>query len=206
MRSLAESLTRVAGQVADYSKIESGGLQLQSIEFDPSRIVADVLQLFSVPAERKGLALKSAIKKMPGLVKGDPEQLCQILVNLLSNAVRFTQKGEMLLRAKEVMGPEGRTSLRFEVKDTGIGLIEQARESIFQPFSQIGSSKTGASERTGLGLAISKKLVEMMGGKIDVSSGPGRGIRVHCRGRSGPEPAWQLKAGDRSETRARKKA
>ena len=198
-RELAESLTRVAGQVADYSKMESGGLDLQSVTFEPAGIVADVLQTFSPPVERKGLKLKSAISKdLPRAVKGDPERFRQVLVNLMSNAVRFTQKGEIWLRAEEVSGPEGRTSLRFEVKDTGIGLSEKARAHIFQPFSQVGKSATGQNQGIGLSLAISKKLVELMGGKLDVSSEPARGSTfcftavfesVHATPERRPEPS-----------------
>ena len=173
---MAESLTRVAGQVADYSNMQLGALNLQSIEFQPGEIVADVLQLFGLPAERKGLKLKSAVSKdLPGTLKGDPERLRQILANLLSNAVRFTQRGEILLRAEEVAGTEGRTSLRFEVKDTGIGISDELRGQIFQPFRQINGSASGKDQGTGLGLAIAKKLVELMGGKIDVTGQPGHG-------------------------------
>lgn len=175
-REVAESLTRVAGQVADYSNMQSGGLALESIEFQPGEIVADMLHLFSLPAERKGLKLKSAVSKdLPGTLKGDPERLRQILANLLSNAVRFTQRGEILLRAEEVAGTEGRTSLRFEVKDTGVGISDELRDQIFQPFRQINGSASGKDQGTGLGLAISKKLVELMGGKIDVAGEAGRG-------------------------------
>jgi signal transduction histidine kinase len=201
-RELAESLAKVAGQVTDYSRMESGRLELQIVEFDPSRVVADVLQLFSLAAERKGLRLKNAITEdLPRAVKGDPERLHQVLVNLMSNAVRFTQQGEISLRVEEVIGVEGRTSLRFEVKDTGIGIAEQVRERIFQPFSilqpinQAGASATGANQGTGLGLAISKKLVELMGGKINVASQPGRGctfcftaVFESVRARTQPHP------------------
>jgi signal transduction histidine kinase len=177
---LAETLKRVAGQVDDYSRMQSGGIVLESMEFDPGKIVADVFQLFVLPAESKGLKLKiDVVKALPALLKGDPERLRQILLNLMSNAVRFTEKGEISLRAEEVSGTEGRASLRFEVKDTGIGLSEPDREKVFQPFSQIAPAIAGANRGTGLGLAISKKLVELMGGKIDVSSNPGRGSTFH---------------------------
>ena len=173
---LAESLSRVAGQVADYAKMESGGLALESIEFEPAKIVTEVVEVFKAPAERKGLKLKNPSgKALPAAVKGDPERLRQVLVNLISNAVRHTEHGDIWLRAEEVAGTEGRTSLRFEVKDTGAGITEQVRDHIFQPFSQIGGPRAEANQGTGLGLPISKKLVELMGGKIDVSSEPGRG-------------------------------
>ncbi len=177
---LAETLKRVAGQVDDYSRMQSGGIVLESIQFDPGKMIADVCQLFVLPAESKGLKLKIDVGKgLPALLKGDPERLRQVLLNLMSNAVRFTEKGEISFRAEEVSGTEGRTSLRFEVKDSGIGLSQQDRERVFQPFSQIAPAVAGTSRGTGLGLAISKKLVELMGGKIDVSSNPGRGSTFH---------------------------
>ncbi len=179
---LAESLARVADRVMDYSRMESGTLELKSSEFDPARLVTDVLQLFTPSVDRKGLRLRSSITKdLPGLVKGDPERLREVLINLLSNAVRFTQQGEIFLRVEAADRAEGRASLRFEVKDTGSGIPEELRNRIFQPFSMFQpihparGSMAGGNQGTGLGLPISKKLVELMGGKIDVASEPGRG-------------------------------
>jgi signal transduction histidine kinase len=167
---LAESLAEVANLVADYSRMESGSLKLQSSEFEPAKVVTDVYQLFIPLADRKGLKLRCSIQEgLPGAVKGDPERLRQVLINLVSNAVRFTQHGEISLRVEQATGPEERTSLRFDIRDTGIGITEQVRNRLFQPF--IAASPTG----TGLGLPISKKLVELMGGRIDVSSQPDRG-------------------------------
>jgi signal transduction histidine kinase len=178
----AEFLNHLAGQVIDYSRMESGMFELQSSEFEPARIVLDVLQLFTPPAERKGLRLKSAIGKgLPSVVKGDPERLRQVLIALVSNAVRFTQQGEISLRVEEATGAEGRPSLRFEVRDTGSGITEQVRNRIFQPFTTVqpvnpaSGPITDGNPGTGLGLAISKRLVELMGGKIDIASEPGRG-------------------------------
>jgi len=181
---LAESLLKVSGQVDDYSRMEAGKFELQSREFDPARVVTDVLQLFIPLADRKGLKLKSHIAKgLPSAVRGDPKRLRQVLVSLLSNAVQFTDEGEVSLRVEAAAGEE-RTSLRFEVKDTGIGITEEIRNRIFQPFSMFqpvsagnGSvgSHAGANQGSGLSLAISKKLVELMGGKIEIASAPGRG-------------------------------
>ena len=172
---LAESLSRIADQISDYAKIELGSLGLESFVFEPTAVVNDVLEEFSVPASRKGLKLRSDLgESLPGVVKGDPGRLRQVLGTLLSNAVRFTEQGEIALRAQETTGGGGRTSLRFEVRDTGSGMTEQARNHIFQPFSQGGEAR-GMNEGTGLGLAISKKLVELMGGKMDVINQPGRG-------------------------------
>jgi len=177
----AESLLTVASQVDDYSRMESGRFELKSREFDPARVVTDVLQLFTPLAERKGLRLRSSIKKdLPSLVRGDPKRLRQVFANLLSNAVRFTHDGEISVRVEASTGEE-RTSLRFEVKDTGIGITEEVRKRLFQPFSvsqPVGPASgpiTDGKQGAGLSLAISKRLVEMMGGKIDIASEPEHG-------------------------------
>jgi len=140
-----------------------------------------VLQLFTPLAERKGLRLRSSIKKdLPSLVRGDPKRLRQVFANLLSNAVRFTHDGEISVRVEASTGEE-RTSLRFEVKDTGTGITEEVRQRLFQPFSishPVGQSSgpiTDGKQGAGLSLAISKRLVELMGGKIDIASEPERG-------------------------------
>ncbi len=126
-------------------------------------------------ANRKHVALKSSVgKDLPRVVKGDPERLRQVLVNLVSNAVRFTEKGEILLRLEETIAAEERTVLRFELRDSGIGVSETVRNRLFQPFSNFHPIDSG-NPGNGLGLAISKKLVELMGGKIDVVDAPGRG-------------------------------
>jgi signal transduction histidine kinase len=174
-RDSAESLRKIALQVMDYSSLESGSFELHSVEFEPAEIVTDVLELFSPLAERKGLKLLSdTAKGWSSPVKGDADRLRQVLANLMSNAIRFTERGEILLRAEDTIGATGRTTLRFEIRDTGIGIPEQARDRIFEPFTQVRRVLEG-NEGPGLGLAISKKLVELMGGKIDVASQPGQG-------------------------------
>jgi signal transduction histidine kinase len=180
---LAESLAKVADQVVDYSRMESGSLKLESSEFEPARLATDVVQLFVPAADRKGLKLRCSIQDgLPGAVKGDPERLRQVLINLLSNAVRFTQHGEISVRVEQTAGPEERSSLRFEVRDTGIGITELVRNRLFQPFSIFQPIDPDSNQiivdratGTGLGLAISKKLVELMGGRIEIASEPGRG-------------------------------
>jgi signal transduction histidine kinase len=174
--ALAESLTRVVDQVVDYSRMESGTLNLQSCEFQPPKVVAEVVRLFTPSAERKGLKLRCSIKEgLPSVVKGDPERLRQILINLLSNAVRYTQHGDISLRVEEAAAGEERTGLRFEVRDTGVGITEQVRNRIFESFNIFQSTGPDVNQGTGLSLAISKKLVELMGGKMEISSEPDRG-------------------------------
>jgi signal transduction histidine kinase len=171
----AETLKNLAGQVVDYARLDSGKLELQCMEFEPATIVAQVLELFMPAANRKHLTLKSSVEKdLPRVVKGDPERLRQVLVNLVSNAVRCTEKGEILLRLEETVAAEERTVLRFEVKDSGIGISEAVRNRLFQPFGSFQPIDS-ANQENGLGLAISKKLVELMGGKIEIVDAPGRG-------------------------------
>ena len=179
---MAETLRNLAGQVVDYAKLESGRFELQSVEFEPAGLVTEVLQLFTPAASGKRLTLRSSIAEgLPSVVKGDAERLRQVLANLMSNAVRFTEKGEIFVHVEETIRAEERTSLRFEVRDPGSGISEPVRDRLFQPFSNLppispaGGSSTGGKQGNGLGLAISKKLVELMGGKIDVTSEPGRG-------------------------------
>jgi signal transduction histidine kinase len=178
----AETLKNLAGQVVDYARLDSGRLELQLMEFEPATIVAEVLELFKPAANRKHVTLKSSVgKDLPSVVKGDPERLRQVLVNLVSNAIRFTEKGEILLRVEETIAAEERTVLRFELRDSGVGINETVRNRLFQPFSNLqpinstGGSMAGGNQGNGLGLAISKKLVELMGGKIEVVDAPGRG-------------------------------
>jgi signal transduction histidine kinase len=198
--SLAESLTEIADQVVDYAAIESGILELRPSEFEPARILTEALEQLRVPAERKGLRLRSeAGKPLPSALKGDSQRLRQVVVNLLSNAIRFADKGEVVLCAKEEAGAEGRTTLRFDVRSAGSGMTEDVRNRIFQPFSQLPGTQAGG-EGTALGLAISKKLVEMMGGKMDVSSQAGRGCTFSFTAAfesvsSGPEPQLHPRPG-----------
>ncbi len=167
--------SRIAEQLIGFSRLESGQFELQSIAFQPAQIVTEVLDPYTAESERKGVKLKTELgKSLSNVVKGDPDALRKILDNLLSNALRFTQKGEIVLSAKETIGTEGKTSLRFEVRDTGIGLTGQCREHIFQPFLPERAAAE-RSEGTGLGLAISKMLVELMGGKLDVATRPALG-------------------------------
>ncbi|MGD0132177.1 MAG: ATP-binding protein [Bryobacteraceae bacterium] len=178
----AETLKNLAGQVVDYARLDSGRLELQCKEFEPATVVTEVLELFMPAANRKHVTLKSSVgKDLPRVVKGDPERLRQVLVNLMSNAVRFTEKGEILLRVEETIAAEERTTLRFELRDSGIGINEAVRNRLFQPFSNFqpinssGGSMARGNQGNGLGLAISKKLVELMGGKIELVDAPGRG-------------------------------
>lgn len=179
IRLSGENLLVIINDILDISKIESGQMTLEKINFDLRAVVEDVAALMAEKAFKKGLELASLIEAdVPTIVKGDPGRLRQILMNLVGNAVKFTERGEVVVEAKlaEKTAEDSEGALvRFEVKDTGIGMSEEQQERLFESFTQADSSITRRYGGTGLGLAISKQLVGLMGGQISVSSSPERG-------------------------------
>ena len=170
------ALLSVLNDVLDFSKVEAGRLELEEIDFDLARVVADAAELVADPARAKGLALR--VDCEPGLprdLRGDPSRLRQVLLNLTANAVKFTDSGEVVVRALEETRDEETVTVRFEVSDTGIGIAEEDQDRLFQPFSQADSSTTRRFGGTGLGLAICHELVGALGGEIGVHSEPGVG-------------------------------
>jgi len=175
-RSSADLLLSVINEILDFSKIEAGKIELERIAFDPRQVLEDAAEVTARRAEEKGLHLiVRAPADLPAALMGDPGRLRQVLLNLVSNAVKFTAAGHVMLRAETAEDDEGRLSLRFLVEDTGIGIPEERLEQLFQSFMQVDASTTRRFGGTGLGLAISKQLVEMMGGRIGVSSAAARG-------------------------------
>ena len=171
-----EHLLNIINDILDFSKIEAGKLEIESINFSLRQLVEDVGYMFAQPAEAKGLEMVCAVPHdLPVAVKGDPVRVRQIMTNLVNNAVKFTSRGEIVVRLKLLHENPQQAWFRLEVKDTGVGMDEAARERIFNPFSQADSSTTRRYGGTGLGLAIAKRLVEMMLGRIGVTSEPGRG-------------------------------
>lgn len=168
----AKSLLGILNDILDFSKIEAGKLQIEQTPFELRPLIESVLHLIQIPAQDKGLELSvEYTSDLPDTYEGDPLRITQILTNLLSNAVKFTAGGAVRL---SIWQPApGR--LRFAVRDTGIGMTDEERQRLFQSFSQADTSTTRKFGGTGLGLAISKRLVELMGGYIDVSSEPGHG-------------------------------
>ncbi|MCX5723290.1 MAG: PAS domain S-box protein [Nitrospirae bacterium] len=165
------TLLEILNNILDFSKIEAGKLELEIIPFAPRHIIEEVGDLFAESAQRKNVELACLITEtVPPLLQGDPSRLRQILVNLLSNAVKFTEHGEVFLHVTTVERTPTDVLLRFELKDTGIGLSPAARARIFQPFIQADGSSTRKYGGTGLGLAIVNQLVQMMGGAIGVES------------------------------------
>ena len=176
VRLCGESLLTLINDILDYSKIEAGRLDFESVEFDAATVVEDALVFVAEGAERKGVELFCDIDpRLPAALVGDSGRLRQVLLNLVSNAVKFTAKGEVGITVSVDGELDSRCNLRFTVSDTGIGIPEDVRERIFDSFSQAEASTTRRFGGTGLGLAIARRLAELMGGTIGLQSDVGRG-------------------------------
>lgn len=178
IKTSAQTLLGIIENILDLSRIEAGRVQLERIDFDLHRLLADTLEVVRPQARRKGLALSMRIDpQLPFLLRGDPLHLRQILINLLGNAVKFTETGSVVLRAGLAGGMEtgGRVLARLEVEDTGIGIAETDQATIFDRFRQADSSITRRYGGSGLGTAIARELARLMGGEIGLRSMPGRG-------------------------------
>lgn len=172
----AEVLLTIVNDVLDYSKIESGRLELEVIDFDLVEMVEGAAELVAERARAKQLSLSTYVDPViPRMVRGDSGRIRQILLNFLGNSVKFTDRGEIVIRATSIARDNGKVGINFSVTDTGIGLSDSAKERLFQPFTQADASFTRKYGGTGLGLAISKRLVELMGGEIQVESVYGGG-------------------------------
>src|SRR6184192_375184 len=176
VRSSSEALLTILNDILDYSKIEAEHLELETIPFDLPKVVHATATLLAVRAREKHLELTVDVPPdVPHLVRGDPTRLRQVLMNLIGNAIKFTEEGEVDVSAT-VAGHHGdRTSVRCRVRDTGIGISEQQRATIFDEFTQADASMTRRYGGTGLGLAIARRLVGLMGGELTVTSEVGRG-------------------------------
>ncbi|MHB9096850.1 MAG: response regulator [Syntrophales bacterium] len=170
------TLLQLINDILDFSKIEAGKMEMAVTELDLHRLVEEVVEFFSGQAHSKGIELACHIDAgVPSRLRGDPVRLRQILVNLLGNAVKFTEKGEVTVHVSSEEESERSVLLRVEVHDTGVGIAPDALGWIFHAFSQEDGSTTRMYGGTGLGLTIARQLVQMMGGKIDVKSVPGEG-------------------------------
>ncbi len=176
VRNSAESLLVIINDILDFSKIEAGKLELENLDFDLRTTIEDVLELHSVRASAKGLELLLQMpEEIPRFVHGDPGRFRQILNNLIGNAIKFTEKGEIVVAVDLVERRSESMTIRFDVCDTGIGIPKDRVGMLFQSFTQADASTTRKYGGTGLGLAISKQLVELMGGTIGVESRIGEG-------------------------------
>jgi PAS domain S-box-containing protein len=176
VRRSADYLLAIINDILDFSKIEAGKLQVEVIPFDFHSLVQDVMEMLAERAGAKGIELACQLPpELPELVRGDPGRVQQVLTNLLGNAVKFTEQGEVVVRAAIVQEDEARLVVRVEVSDTGIGIAPEASLRLFKPFCQADGSTSRRFGGTGLGLAICRQLVELMGGEIGVESAPGSG-------------------------------
>jgi PAS domain S-box-containing protein len=176
IRTAGENLLIIIDDILDFSKIEAGEMRLEIIDFDLRKVVEDAALLAAEKAHAKDLELASLVEHdVPTALRGDPGRLRQILTNLLGNAIKFTEEGEVVLRISLLEESNGTAVIRFEVNDTGIGIAKGQQERLFKPFTQADTSTTRRYGGTGLGLVVSKQLVEMMGGEIGLESEPGVG-------------------------------
>jgi signal transduction histidine kinase/CheY-like chemotaxis protein/HPt (histidine-containing phosphotransfer) domain-containing protein len=175
IRSSGRHLLELINDILDISKIEAGQLQVEDISFSPHQVMAEVVSVMRVPAQKKGITLDYRWESgVPAYVRSDPHRLKQLLMNLMNNAIKFTSEGSVMLIAKiEDTKPNGR--LRLEVRDSGIGIPADKLDTIFQPFVQADSSVTRKYGGTGLGLAISLRIAQALGGDLSVKSTPGQG-------------------------------
>jgi TMAO reductase system sensor TorS len=171
-----ETLLDVINEILDFSKIEAGRLEIEAVEFDCRQALSDVVNLLSERASRKGLVLIHRTERnVPEAVVGDPSRVKQVLTNLVGNAIKFTERGEVRVSMDLAERVGDACVLRFEVKDTGIGIAPDALATIFDAFSQADATMRRKFGGTGLGLTIAKQLAQVMGGTVGVDSMPGRG-------------------------------
>jgi PAS domain S-box-containing protein len=178
IRISGDNLLTLINQILDFSKLEAGEMELEILDFDLGNCIEEIADLLAATAHAKGLELATLIyRNVPLRLRGDVSRLRQILTNLVSNAIKFTEAGEVVIRAVLADETDTTTTITFSVTDTGIGIAPEAQAGLFQPFFQIDASTTRKYGGTGLGLAISRQLVELMDGKIGLESTPGQGTR-----------------------------
>ena len=182
VQSSSEALLTVINDILDLSKIEAGQMVIEEVGFHLREVVEGVAEVLSIRAQKKGLELTCYVDPaLPSRVLGDPTRLRQVLVNLVGNAIKFTERGDVAIQVEQAAAPApGRVGLHVLVADTGIGIPKHQQARIFDPFAQADTTTTRRFGGTGLGLSISKALVELMGGRIWVQSEVGKGSTFHC--------------------------
>jgi signal transduction histidine kinase len=180
LKSSAEGLLQLIDDILDFSKIEAAKLELENTPFELEDVVEAALLPLHARAAAKGLEIRTEVtKSFPTLVEGDPARLRQVLINLVSNAIKFTERGRVEVKVEQELFDTSGAHLRFSVSDSGIGIDAETQAHLFKPFTQADSSTSRRYGGTGLGLVICRKLVELMGGEIGLSSRPGRGSTFH---------------------------
>ncbi len=196
VKSSSDALLTVINDILDFSKIEAGKIDLESVDFNLRDSLESTLKTVAIRADEKGLELLCEVApEVPEVVCGDSTRLRQVVINLVGNAIKFTDSGEIAVKVEMKSREASECELHFTVSDTGVGIPEEKRELIFAPFSQADTSTTRKYGGTGLGLTISTRLVEMMGGKIWVESEIGRGSQFHFTARLGLTDAKEIKIG-----------
>ncbi len=172
----SDHLLGVINDVLDFSKLEAGKVEIENIDFDLYKLVSETAKTFEFKAKEKGLDLNVSMDPtLPPVLKGDPSRLRQILINLISNALKFTDEGHIDIQLKVLNKEDGKVEIKFSVSDTGFGIPEEKQQILFQSFMQVNNGSSSQMEGTGLGLAISKKLVELQQGTIGMKSIVGMG-------------------------------
>ena len=191
VKSSAETLLTIINDVLDFSRIEAHKLELDLTDFDTLDVIGDTAKIMALKAQQKCLELIVDIgPDVPHTLRGDPGRLRQILVNLLGNAIKFTRQGQVVLRVtRNPATPQEDVMLQFSVRDTGVGIPLHRQKSVFEAFTQADSSTTRTYGGTGLGLTISSQLVQLMGGRLWLESGEGRGSTFHFTARFAPVTA-----------------
>ena len=183
VKSCGDSLLTLINDILDYSEIEADKVELQERQFDLDEVISEALRSLAAPAQAKGLALVRRIHpEVPAELVGDPDRLRQVLLNLIANAIKFTERGEIIVQVKPERMEQGSLQLLFSVSDTGIGIPEDKQTLIFDAFTQADNSTTRKFGGTGLGLAICSRIVQMFAGRIWVSSKVGEGSTFYFTG------------------------
>jgi signal transduction histidine kinase/CheY-like chemotaxis protein len=178
IRTSGDTLLDIINDILDFSKIEAGRVRMETIDFSPKHVTEEAVELFAEPAANKGVELILDVDPaVPHSVIGDPGRLRQVLINLVGNAIKFTDSGEVVVRVQRLDTMTPGVMIRFEVADTGMGLTAEEQGRVFSTYSQIDSSTTRRHGGTGLGLAIARMLTQLMGGEIGVESEKGAGSR-----------------------------